>query len=237
MGEEQHGADHHKENHLRIPNHILNLPGLTEGQMMLLAHIYSFGRKGCWESNETLAKSFRRSPRTISLWIGRLKERRLLFWLHPKGYYRTLWAKSHPDVQATQSLPYRGREIPKASIISGQLESTPLRNRLPSDCATGCAVTAQGDGIPLRNRLPQTKNTTKRDTPEGTEATPSPLPAGGQAPALLTDRKQEAQATILRFHQGFGQVSPRAPLSPDEFERRRQNALRGLDAREQKERG
>jgi hypothetical protein len=171
---------------------------------MLLAHVYSFGHKGCWEKNETLARMFNVTPRSISLWIGTLKKHRLLLWLHPKGYYRTLWAKSHPDVQAAERLPYRGREIARSSIISGQPASTPLRNGLPSDCETDCAVTAQRSVVPLRNLLPQTNNTTKRDTSSRTEATPSPLPAGGQAPALLADRGKQAESMIGRFKQGFG---------------------------------
>ena len=44
-----------KERYLKIPYHILNLPGLGLSEKVLLAHIHSYGAKRCWESNATLA--------------------------------------------------------------------------------------------------------------------------------------------------------------------------------------
>ena len=85
-------GDKPQEHYLKMPNHILNIEGLGKGEKMLLAHIYSFGRKGCWQSNETIGKMFFRSERTISVWVANLKKGRHILWLHPKGFYRTLWA-------------------------------------------------------------------------------------------------------------------------------------------------
>ena len=128
------------ENYLKMPSHIRNIPELGYGVKELLAHIYSFGRKGCWQSNETLGKMFFRSNRTVSLWIANLKTGGYILWLHPKGFYRTLWAKSHPEVATTQSLPYRGKEISKAAVVSGQAKSALLRNNLRSYCAKNCYI-------------------------------------------------------------------------------------------------
>jgi len=218
------------ENYLTIPNHILNIRGLGRGEKELLAHIYSFGRKGCWQSNETLGKMFFRSPRTISLWVAHLKKGGHILWLHPKGYYRTLWAKSHPEVISAQSLRYRDGEISKAEVISGQANSTPLRKNQPSECAKNCEATAQKDVFPLRKKLLQTNNTTIRDTTKDTMATPAPLPAGGQAPALLQDRKVEQQGAIEKFKTRFGSARKEyKPLPDAEFEQNRQRQKRQIE--------
>ena len=214
-----------------MPNHILNIEGLGKGPKMLLAHIFSFGRKGCWQSNETLGKMFFCAPRTISMWIAKLKKGSYILWLHPKGYYRTLWAKSHPDVKGSDKLSYRDGEISKRKIISGQTDSVPLRNKLPSECADNCAVSAQKPVIPLRKKLLHTNNTIKKDKTKDNTATPTPLPAGGQTPALLEDRKAETVAYIEQQKKSFG-LSARRRNTPEltaaERERRRQEQKRAL---------
>ena len=82
---------------LWIPNSILNLPELNWGEKVLLAQFYSFGIKGCWKSNKTLAEEFMTSKQTISRMISRLKK--YIRIKNPKGYYRTIWVKSHPKVK------------------------------------------------------------------------------------------------------------------------------------------
>ena len=86
------------ERYLKISYSILNLRDISLCQKILLAHIYSFGWKGCYQSNKTLAEIFMVSPDTISRWIASV--RKYLYIKNPKGYYRTMWAKVHPDVQA-----------------------------------------------------------------------------------------------------------------------------------------
>ena len=87
------------EPYLKVPAHILNLPHLGLSEKALLAHIYSFGPRGCWQSNATLARLFQTSDRTISRWLAALLRANLLLAKNPKGYYRTLWVLSHPDVK------------------------------------------------------------------------------------------------------------------------------------------
>jgi len=79
-----------KELYLKIPYHILNIPSLGLPEKVLLAHIYSFGEKGCWQSNATLGKMFFVDGRTISRWLARLKKNALVLWVHPKGRCRTI---------------------------------------------------------------------------------------------------------------------------------------------------
>lgn len=226
-----------QEHYLAIPNHIQNIPKdkLGRGPKELLAHIYSFGIKGCWQNNETLGKMFFVRPRTISLWIAKLKKGRHILWKSPKGYFRTLWAKSHSEVRVATKLLYRGQEIPKAEIISGLAKPAPLRRKLPSECAENCEVITQKNGIPLRRKLLHTNNTTKKDINKDTSATPAPLPAGGQVPALLEDRKKDAQAEIEKFNRNFGNSKRRkSGLSPAECEQRKQENIRVLLADKKK---
>jgi hypothetical protein len=41
-----------KELYLNVPYQILNIPDLSLCEKVLLAHIYSFGEKGCWQLPE-----------------------------------------------------------------------------------------------------------------------------------------------------------------------------------------
>jgi len=85
-----------KQFYLKIPYEILNLTGIGLCEKVLLAHIYSFGAKGCWQSNKTLAEIFMTSERSIRRWLVAIKA--FLLVKNPKGYYRTVWARSHPEV-------------------------------------------------------------------------------------------------------------------------------------------
>jgi hypothetical protein len=55
------------------------------------------------------------------------------------------------------------------------------------------------------------------------------LPAGGQASALLDDRKAEVVSDVRRFTRGFGSGGWKTPIpTPQEFEQRRQAQLKAL---------
>ena len=117
----------HKELYLKIPYHILNIKNLGADEKMLLAHIYSFGQKGCWQSNATLGEIFYVDGRTVSRWVARLKKFSLILWVHPKGRYRTIWAQSHPQVKGAQTLQYMNEQISKKAVISGHAAAILLR--------------------------------------------------------------------------------------------------------------
>jgi hypothetical protein len=89
-----------KEQYLKIPYHILNIGSLGLCEKVLLAHIYSFGRKGCWQSNATLGEIFFVDGRTVSRWVAKLKKLDFVLCVHRKGFGRMIWATSHPDVEA-----------------------------------------------------------------------------------------------------------------------------------------
>ena len=215
-----------KELYLKIPYHILNIPGLGLCEKVLLAHIYSFGEKGCWQSNATLAKIFMVCPRTISLWIAKLARSNLIQTKSPKGYYRTIWAKSHPKVSEASALWYRKKQVPnpdKETAIhrakSCALDSNNLRGQ--------CANSGDRPGKILRT----TNNKTIKETISKTTAPPAPLPAGGQASAVLTERKSAAVRSIDEFKKQFGTGKRSCqPLSDKEFEGHRQTQLKALMA-------
>ncbi len=71
-------------------------------------------------------------------------------------------------------------------------------------------------------------NTTKKDTTGKTIAPPSPLPAGGQAPAALEQRSEAAYRTIEQFGKNFGTGKKWQPPSEKEFNKRRDQQKKAL---------
>jgi hypothetical protein len=216
------------ELYLKVPYHILNISGLSPAEKFLLAHIYSFGEKGCWQSNETLGKMFFVSSRSVSNWVAILKKAGLILWVHPKGRYRTIWAKTHPQVKTANTLLYMRQKISKEAVISGKAEKILLGRNLPGGIEENFAATAKNNCIQVGRNLLHTNNTTKKDTIEETIATPSPPPCKG-APALLAEREKQADAVINHFLRNFGKEKKTwQPLSPEEFEARRAAQIRAL---------
>ena len=221
-----------KSRGLWIPYHILNIPKakLGYGEKMINAHIYSFGRKGCWEGNDTLGEMFFVTGRTISTWIANLKKAGCIFWVHPKGRYRTIWAKSHPDVKTATTLLYMGEEISKEAVAKGHAAEILLRRHLRGGIEETFLPTTKDDCNQVGRNLLHTNNTTYKDISREATATPSPLPAGGQAPALLNDRKDEMVAQLEQQKKSIGLGARRrtAELTPAEREQRKQTQLMAL---------
>jgi hypothetical protein len=220
------GKKEPKELYLKIPYHILNIPGLGLCEKVLLAHIYSFGEKGCWQSNATLAEIFMVCPRTISLWVAKLAVSNLIQAKSPKGYYRTIWAKSHPKVSEASVLWYRKQQVPnpnKETAVHRAKSCAQDSNNLRSQCAKS--------GNRLSKILRTTNNKTIRETISQTTAPPAPLPARGQASAVLTERKRATVRSIDEFKKRFG-IGKRShpPLSGKEIQDRRQTQLKALQA-------
>jgi hypothetical protein len=223
------GKKEPKELYLKVPYHILNIPGLGLCEKVLLAHIYSFGEKGCWQSNATLGKIFFVDGRTISRWLARLKKNSLVLWVHPKGRYRTIWAKSHPKVKMAVTLSYMGEKISKQSVISGHAAMILQGQNCPGSIDKPDLPTETNQCIQVGQNCLHTNNTTNKDIITQTTAPPQPLPAGGQASAVLTERKNTAVRTVEEFKKQFG-ISKKgsAPLSEKEINNRRQAQLKAL---------
>jgi len=213
-----------KDRYLKVPYAILNLRDLGLCEKVLLSHIYGFGAKGCWQSNDTLAEILMVCSRTITKWVSTLKKAGLIQVKSEKGYYRTMWAASHPDVKESARLWYRNQEIPnpcRATAAPRATSSMEGGNNVPTQCA-------QSSDRPGK-MLPPTNNTTKQETTPETTAPPSPLPAGGQASAVLTDRRQADRRRIEQVKQNFGRArKPFKPMGEDEFEKRRNQQILAL---------
>ncbi len=219
---------------LWLPNEIRNIPRTVLDHLgkQILAHIYSFGEKGCFQSNETMAKIFMVSARTISRRITAIKKADLVYIKCPKGYHRTIWVKSHPDVQSAAKIWYRNKEIPKKQLESGRKQSASLRQNCPSQLDRTGEVTATNGVFPLGQNCLTTNTVTYKETNENTKAADLPLPAGGQASQLLEDRKNENIASIEQLKKTFGYGARRrtTELTSAERERRRQEQQRALQA-------
>jgi len=199
-------TENNKAEGLWIPNYIENIPRpvLDHLGKKVLAHIYSFGEKGCYQSNEIMAKMFWVSARTISRRITALKKADLVYVKCPKGYYRTLWAKSHPGVKAAVKLWYRNREISKIGLESGRKKAGRLRQCCPTDLDNSGGVTATNGVFRLGQDCLTTNTETNIETNNKIKAVDLPLPAGGQASQLLEDRKAAVMKQIEQLKQTFG---------------------------------
>ena len=219
-----------KEKYLKIPYYILNIEGISLSEKVLLAHFHSYGTKGCWQSNETLGKMFFISARSISKWVTNLKKHNLVYWVHPKGRYRTIWAKTHPDVATSEELFYMNEKISKKSVIEGHAAQILLRKNLPTTQEENSVVTEKNRVVQVGRNLLHTNNTTNKDTKRATIERPSPLPAGGQSPAALVERTQARMDATEYFKQKFGIGSRKifTPLSEAEFQNEKDKQKQAL---------
>jgi len=192
------------ELYLKVPYKILNISGISLAEKLLLAHIYSFGAKGCWQSNKTLAEMFMVSVASIKRWLSSLGK--YISVKNPKGYYRTIWAKSHPEVKKSVS-----RWVKNEPHVAQKCASDRVKNELP--LARKCATT---------------NNKTIKENYKRNTATPSPpLPKG--APALLSQRGEDADEKIQHFVKNFGREKKKfKPMPEEQFQKRKQAQMKAL---------
>ncbi|HIJ72454.1 MAG TPA: hypothetical protein HPP87_14020 [Planctomycetes bacterium] len=207
-----------KDFYLKVPYHILNLRELTPREQLLLAHFHSFGAKGCWQSNKTLAGMFNVSSVTVRRCIKKLKVTKLIGVKSPKGYYRTIWSVRHPQVRASffrtggsDTAPKPGSEVRRNDHDVGQNGTSELvksEHRDGQDCAA-------------------TNNITIKENNKETTATPPPLPAGGQASALLEHRTAADRFRIMKLKSKLGKEKAK-PMTSEEFDKKRQRDIAAL---------
>jgi hypothetical protein len=191
-----------REPYLKISAHILNLPDIGPAEKMLLAHIESFGQKGCWQSNQTIAQIFMVSSCTIKRWLKKLSK--YLYFKNPKGYYRTIWAKFHwvnIDLVPGQNVP---SDRVKSALRLGQKCATTINNTITENY----------------------KRTTASPSPAPCKGASATLPWRG--PSLLGHRSRQSAEQIGRFKSSFGLAKRYQLLSSEEFGKRRQHILAQL---------
>jgi hypothetical protein len=215
-----------REKYLHVPQHIMEISELGTAEKLLLAHIYSFGAKGCWQSNQTIGKLFDVNPRTIKRRLTRIKK--FLYARSPHSRLRTFLAKSHPDVKRMAI-----NERPVRHVQEGQ-------NCPPSRGTELCGIRDKSGPTTGTERAPQqgqncppTITYTSTETNKSTPAPTPPAPWQGVASAPGPDEE-----TRKHFEQIKAEIEARRwkPLPQEEFERRRASLKKQLREAERLER-
>jgi len=208
---------------LWIRNEIFNIRVLGDSEKMLLAHFDSFGTRGCYQSNSTLAVIFLTKPRTIRRRIAEIKKAGLIYIKSPKGYYRTIWVKSNPEVMKTVKLWYRGKEIGKPREDNQDGQKWPTKVDKSGQASKPKGVFRHGQNLATTYKRLDTET-------NGETAVGLPLAVGGQASQLLADRKAGEVARIEQLKRSFGRSRRRQTpeLTAAECEKRRQEQKRAL---------
>jgi len=204
------------DRYLAIPYHILGMRDIGPGEKILLAHIHGFGARGCWSSNKTLGQMLQLSPCTISRMIGKI--RRYVWIKNPKGYYRTIWSRSHPAVREAAAA-LRKTDPPARHCEASTLTENPAPTQNcvgmlggnAQDPKQNCVGELSKSAIGLeRNRLAINKETIKEINRDTTASAP-PLPAHGQASPMLEAQRATDAAEIEQFTRSFGRGVKRSP--------------------------
>jgi len=185
------------------------MPMLTGDEKMFYAYVYSFGERGCWQTDEQIGKALGRSERTIQRYQANCNKAGLLKVIGKKSKYRRIWAKDHPK--------YKAMRKKKANLLRQKRQSR-----------------ATDTSELLRQNCPTTNKDTNKATIKERGGSPSPAE---QAHAPLKDkqleayrRKEETIASIEQLTRNFGRGPRRKTpeLTAAERERRRQEQKRAL---------
>ncbi len=230
-----------EERYIKLRYKVLDKEGLELGAKVLYEYIHGFGKRGCFQDNEQIADKIKCSGRSISRWVGKLKKLKALLYIFPNSPERVLWAKKHPDVLRAKTLPYRQQELDKGDIIvgkylkakhrqNGEVHGQNVRRITPN-----CPCDIDKNGVVTTPECLSTNKGTKIITKGNDNAMPSPLPAGGQAPALLKDQKTQVFEPVEQFKRGFGYGGRRASNhTPEQKEQQKKQQIKALRASEKK---
>ena len=196
---------------LWIPQRILKMPFLSGDDKLFYAHVYSFGERGSWQTDEQIGKALGRCERTIQRYQANCKKAGLFKVIAKKSKYRRIWAKDHPKYKAMRK---------KQAVL--------LRQNRQSRATEVSEL--------LRQSCPTTNKDTNKTTIKGRGGSPSPAE---QAHSPLKDKQQQLEAyrkkeeTIVSIEQltrNFGRGGRRQTqeLTAAERDRRRQEQKRAL---------
>lgn len=196
---------------LWIPERILKMSFLSGDEKIFYAYVYSFGERGCWQTDEQIGKYFGRSIRTVQRYHQNCKKAGLFKVIAKKSKYRRIWAKDHPKYKAM-------RKKQAKELRQKRHSRTTKMSELP------------------RQTCPTTNKYTNKTTNKGRGGSPSPAE---QAHAPLKDKQQQLEAyrkkeeTIVSIEQlkrKFGRDGRRKTpeLTAEEREQRRQANKRAL---------
>jgi hypothetical protein len=195
---------------LWIPLKIQKMPFLSGDDKLYYAYVYSFGERGCWQTDEQIGKALGRSDRTIQRYQANCNKAGLLKVIGKKSKYRRIWAKDHPKYKAMRK--ERAKEL---------RQTRRSRQTNPSELQ--------------RQNCPTTNKGTNKITNKERGGSPSPAE---QAHAPLKDKQQQLEAyrtkeetisLIEKLTRNFGRDGRRTPeLTEAEREQRRQEQRRAL---------
>ncbi len=138
---------------------------------LVCGRIYSYGAKGCYESNATLARYFGVSLRQMERAAAQIRSLPLTYSIKVRGRPTCYWLRCSPRVQAAERLEYRGRSKRNPAY-------TPDRN--------------VGGGRTEMSGVPPTETADNIISTSKTTGAASPSPADGQA-----QRRQKEEADAL----------------------------------------
>jgi hypothetical protein len=162
---------------------LLNKTALTSAEKLVLIVVCRFWPNPCWESNTQISEKLGFTERYIEKLVKSLADKEII----RRGYAHIAKnGKPHTvRVIAPRCFPkipgYRINWVKTEHVDGQQTEHT------DGDCPNSSSLlTEQPDDLLDNNREKNRKTT------------PTPLPAGGQAPALLTDKKAQQRQQKLR---------------------------------------
>ncbi|MFC1781111.1 hypothetical protein ACFLZ8_02470 [Planctomycetota bacterium] len=203
-----------------LPQRIRELSFLSGDDKIYYAHIYSFGERGCWQTDEQIGKALGCSERSIQRYQSHCNKAGLLKVIGKKSKYRRIWAKDHPKY-----------------ITMRKKKAIQLRQERQSSTTKLSEL--------LRQNCPTTNKYTNKRTNKKSGGSPLPVE---QAHALQKNKQQQLEAyrtkeetitSIEQLKNSFGYSARRRTtgLSSAEWEQRRQKQQKELLAVKTAEKG
>jgi hypothetical protein len=207
-----------REKGLWITWKILNMNCLSAEDKIYYAYIYSFGERGCWQTDEQVGKALGRCVRTIQRYQFNCRKAGLLKVIGQGSPARKIWAKDHPKYIAWR----KKRAI---EIRQERKSTTTNLSGLPRQNCQGSTTELSES---LRQNCPTTNKETNKITNKESGGSPSPA---WQAHAPHKDKQEQLEAyrmkeenivSIEQIKKSFGYGAPPPKLEPAEWERQRQ---------------
>lgn len=198
--------------------------GLDLAERVVYAYIYSFcDHHFCFAKNPAIAKYLHAKENTIARCIKNLDKAGLLYIENRGSKSRRIYAKTHPRVKAWLD----GEQARKVATTN---KHSKLHNKR-SEQASILASTPHESGQLHPTNLATTNKYTIKDTIKQSE--PPALANNGQQPDSLKTKdgrlaREHLKRKVVENMQGFGKGKVRTGLSPEELNRRKQEARRQL---------